>query len=120
MKPFDSKAVTALKNRLFQFLSISFPTWHPVCFIESVRAIERRQKAKQTMNSRLSKDKAKEKTMKTITRLFMVMVMAFALVSMVGTAGAAINDHECGISGPAFTDYVNSRDLPFKSCPTDL
>ena len=59
--------------------------------------------------------------MKTISRLFMVMVMAFALVSVVGTAGAAaINDHECGISGPAYTDYVNSRDLPFKACPTDL
>jgi len=50
----------------------------------------------------------------------MVMTLAFALVSMVWTAGAAPNDHGCGITGPAYADYVNSRDLPFKACPNDL
>jgi hypothetical protein len=59
--------------------------------------------------------------MKTIVSLFMVMVMAFALVSTVGIAGAANNgDARLSQSVPAYTDYIDSRDLPYKAGANDL
>jgi hypothetical protein len=53
---------------------------------------------------------------------FMAMIMAFALVSAVEAAGVSSSDVNGSVlsAGPAYTDYIDSRDIPHKAGANEL
>ncbi len=57
--------------------------------------------------------------MKAMMSFFMAMVMAFALVSTVAAADLGKNSGVFS-TAPAYTDFVDSRDLPHKAGVNDL
>ena len=57
--------------------------------------------------------------MKTIVSFFMMMIMALAVVSTGQAAGRSNRDVVIA-TAPAYTDFVDSREIPYKAGPNDL